>query len=89
MSRNIKHLDHPVERNSNQWRAIAYFLSGFEVLVSQRQNADGAGQAQRRTALGGVDAAAPTAINFGGCAAPCTTAVPVGNTGTTYPRGEA
>lgn len=80
MSRNIKHLDCPVERNANQWRAIAYFLAGIEVL------ARGDAAAGKRSA----DAAAPrAAINFGGCAAPGTSIVPVGNTGTTSPRGEA
>lgn len=80
MSRHIQHLDRPVDRNANQWRAIAYFLAGIEVL------ARGDAAAGKRSA----DAAAPrAAINFGGCAAPCTSIVPVGNTGTTSPRGEA
>lgn len=49
MSRNIKHRDHaPVERNAPQWRSIAYFLAGIEVMARGGQ----AGQAQRRTAPG-------------------------------------
>ena len=35
-------------RNAHQWRAIAYFLAGVEVLANGGQ----AGQAQRRTAPG-------------------------------------
>lgn len=45
---NIKHRDHaPVQRNASQWRSIAYFLAGIEVLAHGGQ----AGQAQRCTAL--------------------------------------
>lgn len=79
MGRHIKHLDRPVDRNANQWRAIAYFLAGIEVMARGAEGAPLAGEGSARRA----------AINFGGCAAPCSTAVPVGNTGTTSPRGEA
>jgi len=79
MSRNLKHLDRPVERNASQWRSIAYFLAGIEIMARGAEGAPLAGKAP----------APRGAINFGGCAAACTSIVPVGNTGTTYPRGEA
>lgn len=41
-------MSYPEEgRNAPQWRSIAYFLAGIEVLARGGQ----AGQAQRRTAL--------------------------------------
>lgn len=41
-------VDTPHARNAAQWRSIAYFLAGIEVLARGGQ----AGQAQRRTAPG-------------------------------------
>lgn len=46
MSRNLKHLDRPVERNAAQWKSISYFLAGFEMLV-QSEHARRAGGAPR------------------------------------------
>ncbi|MNV30268.1 hypothetical protein D3C71_1215310 [compost metagenome] len=80
MNRALKHLDLPVQRNASQWKAISYFLAGIEVM------ARGDAAAGKRS---DADAAPRAAINFGGCAAPGTSIVPVGNTGTTSPRGEA
>lgn len=73
-------------RNAHQWRAIAYFLAGFETLATQgAQRLEGtrvSGKASRREAL-------PSAINFGGCVAPCTTSGPDGNHGDNFAKGTA
>lgn len=68
----------PEERNAMEWKSIAFFLDAFK---AQRDGVSATPGAH--TPVSGA------AINFGGCAAPSTSIVPVGNTGTTYPRGEA
>ena len=45
------------QRNAHQWRAISYFLSGFEVLASARPAlADGAAVRARKRSAGAVAA---------------------------------
>lgn len=71
-------------RNRDQWLSLADFLTLENLRIVLQKRAQ-AGQAQRRTAQG-----ANSAINFGGCEqAGISHAVPVGNTGTTSPRGAA
>lgn len=72
-------VDTPRNRNAAQWKSIAYFLAGIEVMARGAEGAPLAGKAPAPRA----------AINFGECPASATSIVPVGNTGTTYPRGEA
>lgn len=72
-------------RNRNQWLSVASFLALQNlrtVLQQKARRAEGA-------PLAGEEPARRAAINFGGRGAACTTSVPVGNTGTTFERGEA
>jgi len=53
MTRNLKHRDcAPVERNAHEWRSIAYFLAGVEVLARGAEGAPLAGkEAAQRAGL--------------------------------------
>lgn len=74
-----------MSRNRAAWLSIADFLTHENLRAVLKARGDAA--AGKRSAGA---AAAPAAINFGGCASAQTShAVPVGNTGTTSPQGAA
>jgi len=72
------------ERNKGSWLSISAFLcrQNLEIVLKARG-------AARGPACGDTSAPVLSAINFGGRGAAYTTSVPVGNTGTTFKRGEA
>lgn len=73
-----------LSRNANQWREIAYFLSGFEKLGAQRLEGP-------RVSGGAAGRAAPAspAIIFGGCVDTETAQGPDGNHGDNFAQGTA